>query len=241
MILLALDFETNGLDKINDRVIEVGAILYSTGQRRSLETIGYLVQTDRPISEEITKRNGITRAAVDKFGYTPLSALETLWDLMAHADAVIGQNVNRFDKPMFDSWCVRENFRPAPKLWIDTTTDIPGVVGRQLSHMAADKGFLNLFPHSAVADCQTVLKLIEDEDIDKIVERAKSPLIVIQSMQDRSDNTLASKRRFRWKPELGRRWLKVIKEMDLAAELADAPFDISLAPKEILIEHVWAD
>ena len=43
MILLSLDFETTGLDPANDRVIEVGAVLWSTAQHRVLAAVDCLV------------------------------------------------------------------------------------------------------------------------------------------------------------------------------------------------------
>lgn len=241
MIVCCVDFEATGLDLVNDRVIEVGAVLYSTGQRKCIESQGFLVKADKPIDANITKLTGIHQAAVDKFGLSSEAALEIVCDMAAQAEAFIGHNVLRFDKPMFENWISRtrwEDFKNRPKMWIDTMCDLPGVDGRKLSHMAADLGFLNLFPHSALADCQTVLKMIELFDFDQIVERAKSPLIVIRGEQDRSDNDLAKKRKFGWKPRW-EMWLKVIKHCDLDAEVAAAPFNISLAPKEILVDQVW--
>ena len=55
MILLGFDMETTGLDFQKDRPIEIGYILYSTAQKRCLESSGYLVKTDVPISPLITK------------------------------------------------------------------------------------------------------------------------------------------------------------------------------------------
>ena len=64
MILLSLDFETTGLDVEKDRITEVGAVLYSTGLDQVLETAGYLVNPEIPISAEITKLTGITNSMV---------------------------------------------------------------------------------------------------------------------------------------------------------------------------------
>src|SRR5690348_14214067 len=100
MILLSYDIEATGLDKQKDRMIEVGLALYSTGQRKILESTGFLVQSDGVlITPEITEITGITQAAADRFGYPPEEALIALADFMEHADAVIGHNVIRFDKP----------------------------------------------------------------------------------------------------------------------------------------------
>lgn len=240
MILLSADLETTGLKFERDRPIEVGAILYSTGQEKCLESSGYLVKTDVPISAEITKLTGITQSAVDKFGYDPKNALEAFLDIAENADAFIGQNIKRFDKVMFEHWARRHGLVLPNKLWIDTRTDLPGVEGKHLGYMAADAGFLNMFPHSALADCQTVIKLLKGHDIDKVVERAQSPEIVLLAHQKREDNDLAKKRKFRWNPDY-KVWWKVVKQMDAKDETDAAPFNVSFAPPEILIEKLWYD
>ena len=237
-IWLSFDVETTGLDKIQDRVIEVGAILYSTGQKKCLESSGYLVKSDVPVSEHITRLTGITQSAIDKFGYDSHDALEALLDLVAQADAFIGQNVKRFDKPILENWARREGLKVPEKLWIDTTVDLPGVKRKHLGYLAADHGFLNLFPHSALSDCQTVIKLAEFYDANKIIERAQSPEIVLISHQKFENNADAKAREFAWNADY-RIWWRVAKEMDKDEIVKEAPFDISLAPKEVLIEKLW--
>ncbi len=242
MILLAFDLETTGLDFVKDRPIEVGAILYSTGQQKCLESQGFLVKTDVAISPEITKLTGITQAAVDKFGYPSGSSFQTVVDMAEQADAIIGHNIVRFDKRMLKAWEARENVDiPAilsegakipNRLWIDTYTDLPDTEVGKLTLMAANAGFLNMFPHSALADCQTVLKLIEKYDIAKIVERAQSPTIVVQAHQARHENDLAKKAKFRWYPEK-KMWWKFVKEMDLEAFVKSVTFDVSVHRENI--------
>lgn len=247
MILLSIDFETTGLDVVKDRPIEVGAILYSTGQQKCLESAGYLVKSDVPISEEITGITGITQAAVNKFGFESEEAFGNLTAMAELADAYIGQNVIRFDERVYRQWGIRLHLPIPEKLWIDTRTDLPGVEGKHLGYMAADDGFLNMFPHSALSDCQTVLKLLQNnlnrrgtDYLDRVVERAKSPTIVLQAHQNRADNELAKKRKFRWNPDY-KIWWKTVKEIDLEQEVKDCKFDVSKAGPEILIEKLWYD
>jgi phage-related protein len=44
--------------------------------------------------------------------------------------------------------------------------------------------------------------------------RAKSPVIVVRSLQGRNENDKVKKHRFRWNPER-KIWFKLIKEMDI--------------------------
>lgn len=241
MILLSYDVESTGLDKQKDRIVEMGLVLYSTGQRKILESTGFLVQSDGvAITPEITEITGITQAAVDKFGYEQPDAFDTLLHFAGQADAVIGHNIVRFDMPMTYNTGDRLKKLFPPKLLIDTMTDIPGVKGEQLITMAAKHGWVNPNQHSAEDDAKDVLKLSSFYDIDKIVERAKSPMVILQSHQGRNNNADAKKFKFRWSPPL-KTWWKLVKEMDVAELIKEAPFDISRLDKSVTLEMLDSD
>ena len=250
MIVLSIDFETTGLSFDEDRVIEVGAILYSTGQNRLFESASYLVKSDKPITPEITEITGITQPAVSKFGFDSKDGLDNLVSMAQQADAYIGQNVKRFDKRMFEEWCKREKLEMPDKLWIDTRTDLIDyrngkiVEGKHLGYMAADAGFLNMFPHGALSDCLTVLKLVEyyapEKYFDAVVTRAQSPDVVLIAKVSYADNQLAKDRKFRWNPSY-KIWYKVVKQLDVPEENEKAKFDFSIAGPEISIEKLWYD
>jgi DNA polymerase III epsilon subunit-like protein len=243
MILGVLDFETTGIDVLQDRVWEVGQIIYSTGQQRVLESTGFLVATDRPICAQAAAKLKVNPAAVllmcKKFGYDEQDSIEGILEWLKKVDAVIGQNINQFDWEVLRNWANRYRAILPPMLLIDTMWDLPGVQGHQLQHMAADDGFLNLAPHCALADCQTTLKLIENRlsILDKIVERAKSPVVILQSLQDRDNNEQAKDRNalwnqiggsFHWNDQPGHIWWKAVKEMDVEAIAKAAPFDVAI-------------
>jgi len=247
VILLSYDIEATGLDKQKDRIIEVGLALYSTGQQKILESTSFLVQSDGvAISQEITEITGITQAAVDRFGYEPLSALEDVFKFMGQAEAVIGHNVLRFDKPMTDNTAVRLGKVPPSMLWIDTMTDIPGVKGEQLITMCAKAGILLSGAHSALVDAMGVLGMVKYHDqfegrsFESMVERAKSPSVLVQSHQDRNNNADAKKFKFRWNPQM-KIWWKLVKEMDMPELVNQAPFDVSRIDKSITVEQLDTD
>ena len=99
------------------------------------------------------------------------------------------------------------------------------------------RGFFNLFPHSALSDCQTVLKLTEGYNIEEVIERAKQPNVVIRSHQAYEDNNLAKKLKFIWISDL-KIWAKVVKESDIEELQKSAPFKITIE-KEISVEKIW--
>jgi DNA polymerase III alpha subunit (gram-positive type) len=239
MILASFDVETTGLNLNEDRIIEIGLVLYSTGRNKILESTGILVQSDNiSVSDEITGLTGITQDAVDKFGYTQWDGVEAFNDYAAEADAVVGHNITWFDLPIIRNTAKREGLDLVPiKLVIDTMTDLPNTKGEQLITMCAKQGWVNPHQHSAEDDAKAVIKLMSEYDIDEVAQRAMSPLVVIRSHQDMSNNSKASKLGFRWKPHLNKRWLKAIKECDLEQEKQKAPFSITLE-KDVLPEYL---
>ena len=243
MIVCSVDIESTGLHKENDRIIEFGLVLYSTGQNKILESTGFLVESDVKVSDEITGLTGITQSALDKFGYPQKSGIETFNEYVLQADAVIGHNILWFDLPMIRNTAKREGIDLAPmKLVIDTMTDLPNTKGEQLVTMCAKAGFLNPNAHSAEDDAKAVIKLVSNYDIEKVAERAASPTLVILSQQgrDQAANKAARKAGFRWNPN-ARVWWSAVKEMDVQALATKVPFAIAIAPKEITLESLRDD
>ena len=237
MMLLSLDFETTGLDIEKDRVIEVGAVLYSTGQKRCIESLGCLVKSEVPVTAEITKLTGVHQAALDKFGWSQEDAFGNLDFLIDSAEVIIGHNVLRFDKFVYEAWTRRMNQTATDKLWIDTMIDIKDHEGKKLSYLAADHKIINHFPHSALADCETVLTIINNYEIMDLVKRAQTPTVYIQAKHKRSENDLVKKQKFRWNPE-HKIWWKAVKETDVDELQEKCSFPIGFAPKEITLDLV---
>lgn len=231
MILCSLDFESTGLDTAKDDVIEFGAVLWSTTQKKCLDNQGMLVRTDKVITPKITKITGITQAALTRFGYEPGDVLSIILGMMSSADAIIGYNVRRFDKPLLYSWAERINktlsreeqlVTPPDKVWIDLFLDLPwDVLTGKLSHTAADHGILNLFPHSALADCQTVLAIASKYDADLLLKRAQSPVVILRSLEERSNNDAVKAAKFRWSPAPNKFWWKAAKQADADEVIAN--------------------
>lgn len=243
MLVLSLDFETTGLDKVNDRITEVGMVLYSTKINRAIENSSYLVDAGLPVPARVTEITGISTGLIKKMGRPEKDAIEDVAFLMEQADAIIGQNVIQFDKQFLDNAAKRLGITIPVKPWIDTRTDLPlSVETKSLIYMAADHGFLNPFPHNAIADGLTVLKLAALYDFDKMLARSKEPNVVLQSQQSFAQNELAKKLKFGFKPNLNKGWFRVAKASDvdgLRATAIASGFDIVDVTKEITPEQVW--
>jgi DNA polymerase III alpha subunit (gram-positive type) len=230
MLIASFDFETTGLDHLQDRVTEVGVMLYSTTRKRVLMAENFLVDNEITITKEISDITGITVGMITKFGLSSPDALARLQNYFDMAEAIAGKNIVEFDIPFYANWCLREKEEPIERQLIDIETDIPGLESKTLAYQCTDAGFLNPFPHQALADCMSVLRLIEIYSdrvgLDKIIERAKSPRLTIKAFVDYDSNYLAKKRKYKWHPER-KVWYKNIKEMDLETEGKEAPFDIA--------------
>jgi DNA polymerase-3 subunit epsilon len=226
MLLCSIDFETTGLDFNTDRVTEVGAVLYSTTRNRQLMTKGYLVDNEIPVSAEITDITGISTPMIDKFGLSSRTALDDLLNMIDMSEAVIGQNITDFDWPFLKSWCLREKQDLPDRLVIDTRMDLPGVESKHLGYMCADAGFLNPFPHCAISDALSVIRLVSDHDIDAVLARANSPRVTLVADVDYDHKHLAKKHKYMWKDER-KVWFKNLKELDVNDEVKNVPFNVA--------------
>ena len=238
MILASFDFEATGTNVNEDRIREVGLVLYSTGRERVLEQTSFLVtDTDKVIEGEAAQVCRLDQPMVDKFGYSQTDAVEACVEYFNAADVVIGHNITWFDLPLLRATAKRLDLILPEKLGIDTMTDIPGVKGQKLITMCADArdpktgrdvGF-TYEKHCALDDAKAVIRLISWHEIDGIIERAKSPTFVVLSHQDRSNaaNQAARKAGFRWNGNW-KVWWKLAKEIDFDTLKSSVPFNISI-------------
>lgn len=227
MLLASFDFETTSLDTDQARVIEVGVLLYTTTFKRVVMAESFIIDNEEKISSESVEITKITTPMASKFGLVPGDGLSRLQNYFDMAEMVCGKNIIDYDIPVYKNWCIREKQEPIEKPIIDIETDLPGVPKNKLSYMAADAGFLNPFPHAALADAWTTLRLIElQPSFDAIVERSKSPRVYVEALVDFDNNHLAKDRKFMWAPAPVKKWFKILKEMDLEEEAKACPFDL---------------
>ena len=215
MIVVGLDIESTGLDKVKDRPIELGVTLWTTKYNRGLDSRSLLIQSDGvKVTDEITEITGINQSMCDNFGYSPEDAYEEMSYFVDRADAVVAFNGRRFDIPMCQQWAKRVMKAFPDKLVIDPYEDLP-MRSQELITMCAKMG-IYYDPHEAGADVNAMLRLMGKFPFELVLSRAKSPVVVVQSQQDRSQNDRVKKHRFRWHPNL-KIWWKAVKQVDLDA------------------------
>lgn len=253
MIIAAFDFETTGTRRKEDRIIEVGVALYSTGRNRVLEQTSFLVDNDGvPIHPKAEATARIDQEMIDMFGVSQEDAIITLQQYFDAAEAVMGHNIVRFDLPFYRNAVTRLTGRlPGPeKPAIDTMYDIPGVKGTKLITMCADAKdpktgkdvSFTYEKHCALDDAKAVVRLTSWHDYEAISVRAASPLLPIFSQHGNTtaNNKIARDGGFRWNGNY-KVWWQEQKEQDLPALAQSYQFPFGIAPKEITLELLRDD
>ena len=211
MRLLGIDFETTGLDPEKDKIIEVGAILYDWETKQPVKIMSEFISCENNnLPTKITKLTGINPFIWDNYGIKKEKAFFELSLLVSKADYIIAHNAS-FDKSFFDKEITSE------KQWICSRMDIDyplEITTRKLTYLAAEHNIINPFRHRAVFDVLTMMEIVKQYDIKKIIERSKSPTITIQALVSYEEREKAKDAGFHWEAK-SKTWQMLIKECDL--------------------------
>ena len=245
-LICGLDLETTGLDAETCHITELGYIVKQTYTKKPMIMVSQLCYDEttygkEPVPTEITELTGITNDLLLGWGEPIGSVLSHFLTVTREVDFFVAHNGHNFDRPFLlrklkeylpDADQTHPVFNPAK--WLDSQADIEHK-GRSnsLSYVAADMGFLNPFPHSALFDVATMLKIVERFDFAAIVERAKIPWVVVQAHVSYDNRELAKARRYRWEePGNGKKyqksWVKMLKADKVDAEAELPGFKVSV-------------
>lgn len=227
--LLAIDLETTGLDPKTDHVIEIGTALWDTDRKAVLYAGGAFIALPPGVvlDPKITALTGITQADLDEWGRPLEDALSTLSEFCTDHGVVhfVGHNAKAFDRLFVEA--------SLPRLtWLDTMTDLPlpeNMKARALSHLAAEHGFLNPFPHRALFDALTCLRLLACYPLEEVIRYATAPTVTLIAWNlpfERKDE--AKNAGFQW-DAAGRRWSKTVKDFQVEALKASLTFTTRVA------------
>jgi DNA polymerase III subunit epsilon len=149
--ILILDTETSGLDPAVDRVVEIGAILWSVRHHTILKCWSTLVRGDSNAAEDI---NRIPAASL-ALGLPFEDAVRTLSMFVEMSDAIVAHRAE-FDSSFLPT--IRQ--RP----WICSKYDIrwPNAkIGDGLVHICLANGIGVSSAHRALTDCLLLARLFE--------------------------------------------------------------------------------
>lgn len=225
MLILGLDFETTGLQISTIGVTEVGLVVWDTDLHAPIKLFGTLVDPgpDAIWEPGVEKINGLTPEICKEYGMSEDKALRYVLSWYGSADVACAHNGNVFDRPLLETWAARHDLDAQPnKIWIDTKSDLETAPrnSTRLTYMAADHGFLNPFPHRAMFDVMTMLKILDKFDITQILEIAKSPTLRVKALVTFDQKDLAKNRGFHPLYENGKfmHWELSVKECKFDAE-----------------------
>lgn len=230
MRLFLFDLETTGLDIKHDRILEHGYILWDTEHKKPLGMSSAFwfdesYPTEWPAAQAV---NGITRSHIEEAGFSPKHILNWLESFLEKhsVDYLVAHNGASFDVPFMKEEINRSGMlcpRFCSTPLIDTRHDLPFLVtprSRHLGHLAYDHRVFHdpNDKHSALFDCQLMLGILKNYDIDEIVAHSRSPNTIVQAIVDREHKDLAKFNGYRWDATTYL-WKRSIKVSELEKEM----------------------
>jgi DNA polymerase-3 subunit epsilon len=218
--VLIVDTETTGLDPAVDRVIEIGAILYSLEAASPLACVSYLLRSENATNPAASV-NRIPEAAlryVDHLDVQPLAF--RLLDEMAKSAACILAHNAAFDR----SFLAGLGYFP-DRPWICTKEDLAwprqSKPGASLVVLALDHDLGVAYAHRALADCDLIARLLTrchelGHDLPAMLERAARPKLTYRALVDYKRRELAKAHGFQWQPD-AQIWARRIAPEDVEA------------------------
>lgn len=160
---IAFDVETTGFNNVNDRIIELGAVLFEKG--KPVKRFGSLVNANISISPEVTKINHIDNEMIS----SAPGELEVYDEFIAFmGDAIKGNTIICAHNANFDMGFLRETFKrlgiSSDIRFIDTLDISRRHVWRVENHkqgtLASYFGIVNECAHRAESDAVVCGKIL---------------------------------------------------------------------------------
>lgn len=231
-----------------DRVTEIGAVLWDCEKLQPVQFMSELInEPDREkISIELTELTGIDDEMLEKWGHQKATiplVLSKLSEMMETADYIMAHNGHQYDHPMLEALFKRYQLNFPQKIWIDSQDDIEYPTRMTQKSMAAlehSHGFINPFPHRAVTDVLSMLKIASHYDFNRMAALACSSKITLVAKLDAPNwrnrqevdefnkiKNRVAKARFRWDAE-NKRWTKRVHRILLDEGRLQFEFDYQI-------------
>lgn len=193
--------ETTGLNIPTLGVTEIGMVAWSVELHAPIKLYGSLVDPHKECVWEpgAAAINNLTPELCSQYGMEDEKACRQLMSWYSSADVCCAHNGNAFDRLIVEKWATKYGIDPQKdKVWIDTKCDLetPPRNSNRLTYMAADHGFLNPFPHRAMCDVLTMLKILDKYDLEQVLVISKSPTVRLKAIVSYEQKDLAKDRGF---------------------------------------------
>jgi hypothetical protein len=148
---------------------------------------------------------------------------------------VVAHNGTNYDKTLLASEYTRHGCDDVllRRTWLDTRYDLPmaeSIETRKLPYLAAEHGFLNPFPHRAVFDVMTMLRVLSQYDMQAVLDLAAQPWMTVRIVVGYDDRQAAKDLRYSWEKvgekSYPRCWVKRIRANKLEDERKATKFPV---------------
>lgn len=229
-VVIGLDLESTGRDTKEDRIIEVAAVVYNTEEKAPLEIFSSLIRLSELPPSDYTSPTGIKGAWLLKYGISFPDCMGEVQRMIAKADpvALVAFNGNSFDRPLLKAELKRHNIiaHAVDELHlIDPRFDLPlkyQPKSTALTYMAADHGFINYFPHRALFDVMTMLKILDHYNFEEVLALSRVPWVTLKACVGYDDRQLAKDLGYSWEKIMEttypKTWVKRIRETEMEKE-----------------------
>jgi len=241
--ICGIDIETTGLDPEKHEVTEIGYVIKRVGEHKPYCQRADFIYHGHAL--EISKENhaitGITNEHIEN-GISLEKWYAQFLENISHwgVEYLVAHNGKNFDRPFLekrlDRWSVTHQWFSDVHM-IDTRTDLNhGFGSNKLSYVACELGFVNPFPHDALSDVSTMLKVLAHFDFKTVLARSKSKDVYIRAHCGYETKEIAKEAGFRWQTvnyiTFPKMWVKCIKESELEELRANCNFKISVLDKK---------
>lgn len=239
MLILGIDFETSGSpDKPPFLPTELGLILMEIPSYRIIRTQSFIINPEVQVDQFILDLTHLTQEQINQ-GLPRRIAAEYLCDAMSPVgiDAVLTWNGDEFDRPLAQQELNQFTGQCAMPPWIDLKIDGKFRHKLELAHAAADLGYLNASPHTALGDVLTMFEVARRSNFDfaVAVQNAQHPYVEVLAQVSMEKRDQANVAGYRWAPER-KIWVRKVRENLIDAEAKLRPFIVSRVPVESVKE-----
>lgn len=235
MRLMGLDLETTGLEKTTDEITEIAWAIFDTDHwEKPLSFESKLIKTAKQIPKEITELTGITNALLNESGSDMVGVLGKLFTEYKQykVDALVAHNA-QFDRQFLEEKIRAQGYDIPDWHWICSKGDVQypsRIKNKSLITLAAEHGFLNPFPHAAIFDVFTMMKIVSRYDIEQTFSTSKEPWMIVKALVDYNNREMAKSLGFSWEQWDGKTyeksWIKGVRPSQLEELKKSAKFTI---------------
>lgn len=234
--LLGIDIETTGLDGPEaNPIIEVGLVLWDTSLGL-IECASNLVSlpSGHVVPPKIEALTGITNEALFKYGENVRRLLRDYsnWKI----DFIVAHNAEYEQSYCQDEEMLWLNEVP----WIDTMIHIPygEMMGSgNLLTIAQMHGLHNPFPHRAMFDALTMMRVLERYDIEEVIARSKAEWLHLMLKFEYDDSGYMQEKArelgYKWHPKPIKQWRQKLLSCDYERHLEDCARLIDVVPLKL--------